>query len=103
MHQCMAIWREDGIVENIKADQSYHMAEMNQVDRKNFDRNMANIGPCSAADGAYASNNNAMYFLTLHPRHGFCWDREILGKEDDALGLPGIRPTGWDDEDIDHV
>ena len=37
MHQRVAIWREDGIVENIEVDQSYYMEEVNQVDRRNFD------------------------------------------------------------------
>ena len=29
MHQCVSIWRQYGIVENIEADQSYFLAEVN--------------------------------------------------------------------------
>src|SRR4051812_17345161 len=40
MHQRVSIWREDGVVENIEADQSYFMSKVNQVDKANFDRNL---------------------------------------------------------------
>ena len=70
------------------------MVEINHVDRRNFDRNLANIGPCNPADGAYSPNGNALYFLTMHPTHGFQWDREVMGEEEDIEGVPGIRPTG---------
>ena len=103
MHQRVAIWRDDGIFKNIEADQSYFMAEVNHVDRRNFDRHLANIGPCTAAEGASAPSNNAMYFLTLHPTHGFYWDKENMGPDEDVLGVPGMRPTGWEDEDHVHV
>ncbi|XP_050916744.1 uncharacterized protein LOC127131899 [Lathyrus oleraceus] len=65
MHQRISIWREDGVVENVEADQSYFMAEVNHVDR-----NLAHIGPCHPAEEGYTPNKNALYFLTLHP-NGF--------------------------------
>jgi len=49
MHQKISIWRDDGIVENIEAAQSYFLAEVNQITRKTFDKNLANIAPCSSA------------------------------------------------------
>lgn len=49
IHQRLTIWREDGIMENIKGDQSYYMMKVNQVDKRSFDRNLANIGPCQVA------------------------------------------------------
>src|SRR3954470_17032800 len=104
MHQRVTIWREDGIVENIEGDQSYYMAEVNQVNKSNFDRNLANIGPCHAAEEMYTPNKNALYYLTLHP-NGFQWDREIMDGPTDTAPLEdhaAIRPTGWDD-DINHV
>src|SRR4051812_27500446 len=104
MHQRVTIWREDGIVENIEGDQSYYMAEVNQVNKTNFDRNLANIGPCHAAEEMYSPNKNALYYLTLHP-NGFQWDREIMDGPPDTAPLenyPTVRPTGWDD-DINHV
>ena len=103
MHQRVSIWREDGIMENIEAGQSYFLVEVNQVDRSNFDRNLENIGPCSPAEGAYSPNKNALYYLTLHPTHGFQWDREIMGEKGDIKGLPGVPPTGWFDEDSNDV
>jgi hypothetical protein len=45
MHQRIAIWRIDGTVENIEADQNYFLAEVNQITRKTFDKNLANIAP----------------------------------------------------------
>ena len=56
--------------------------EVNHVDRRNFDRNLANIGPCNPAGEAYSPSKNALYFLTLHP-NGFQWDREIMGETKD--------------------
>lgn len=50
MHQRLFIWREDGIVENIEENQSYYMMEVNQVDKRNLDKNLANIGPCQVAE-----------------------------------------------------
>lgn len=43
LHQSVAIWREDGIVENIEADQNYYKSEVDKVGRKDFDRNSAKI------------------------------------------------------------
>lgn len=42
-HQRISIWHPNGIVENIEADQSYFMAEVNHVDGKHFDVNLAKI------------------------------------------------------------
>ena len=79
------------------------MEEVNHVDKRNFDRNLANIRPCNPADDTYSANKITFYFLTLHLTHGFQGDREIIGEEVDVEGVPGIRPTGWADEDIDNV
>jgi len=49
MHQRISIWIDDGIVENIEADQSYFLAEVNQITRKTFDKNLEKIAPCSSA------------------------------------------------------
>jgi hypothetical protein len=45
LHQRIAIWREDGLVENIEADQSYFQAEVNNITKKNFDKQLATIPP----------------------------------------------------------
>ena len=74
------------------------MEEINHVDKRNFDRNMANIGPCNPKEEAFEPNKNALYFLILHP-NGFQWDGEIMGDEKDVEGVPGVRSTGWADKD----
>ena len=47
MHQRVIMWRPDGIVENIEADQSYYLGEINSVGKNDFDRNLARIGTCN--------------------------------------------------------
>ena len=69
--QRMAIWREDGIVENIEVDQGYYMAEVNHVDKRNFDKNLAKIAPCIPAETGYEPLEKAFFSLNLHPTHGF--------------------------------
>lgn len=34
LHQKISIWRPDGIVENVKADQSYFLDKFNHIDKK---------------------------------------------------------------------
>ena len=93
MHQRLSIWREDGIVENIKADQSYYMNKVNRVDRRNFDINLANIGPCYPAGEEYSPRKCSLYFLTLHP-NGFQWDIEIMGETEGVEEISDVRPIG---------
>lgn len=50
LHQRVAVWREDGIVENIEIDQSYYKDEFGKVRRKDFDINLGKILPCYAAE-----------------------------------------------------
>ncbi|KEH39965.1 hypothetical protein MTR_1g016990 [Medicago truncatula] len=83
MHQRISIWRDDGIVENIdiveniEADQSYFLAKVNQITRKTFDKNLANIAPCSSAKSDDANQTYASS-MKLHPTHGFMWKRETF-------------------------
>src|ERR1043165_3798198 len=91
MHQCLIIWGEDGIVENIKADQGYFMADINNVDQNQFDRKLANIAPCQPAEEMYANLNEALVSLKLHETHGFVWDVESL--EDPYTEEP--VPKSW--------
>jgi len=46
MHQRLSIWREDDLLENIEADQSYFLAEVNNITKKNIDKQLASIPPC---------------------------------------------------------
>ena len=74
MHQRISIWIDDGIVENIEADQSYFLAEVNQITRKTFDKNLAKIAPCSFTKSDDANQADASS-VKLHPTHGFMRER----------------------------
>ncbi|XP_057445025.1 uncharacterized protein LOC130737287 [Lotus japonicus] len=39
LHQRISIWKTDGVVENVQADQSYYLAEAGYVNKKNFEKN----------------------------------------------------------------
>ena len=88
-------------MENIEAYKSYYTAKVNHVERRNFDRNMANIGPCNPAEEGFEPNKNALYFLTLHPT-GFQWDREIMWDGQEIEETSSVQPTGWGDEDVNY-
>lgn len=90
-------------MENIETDQSYFMAEVNHTYKCHFDRNLANIAPCSLAGFAYLPSYKALYSLYFHPTHGFQWDKEIMGYEDEVEGVPGLQLTGWGDENNYYV
>ena len=78
MHQRLVIWREDGIVENIEADQGYFMADVNNVGKRQFERKLANISPCNPPEDVYSNLDEAFVSLKLHEIHGFIWDVEPL-------------------------
>jgi len=80
MHQRISISRDDGTVENIEADQSYFLAEVNQITRKTFDKSLGNIAPCSSAKSVGSSQADASS-VRLRPTHGFMWERETLDTE----------------------
>src|SRR4051812_16657937 len=65
MHQRLTIWREDGIIKNIEGGQSYYISEMNQVNKTSFDKNLANIGPCHAAEDIYILQTRMLYTIYL--------------------------------------
>ena len=87
------------MVDNIETDQGYYMAEVNHVDKRNFDKNLANIEPCTPAWFAYMPLEWAFYSLRLHPTHGFTWDREIMGDKN----YDTIQQTGRGGEFDDNV
>lgn len=77
----LAIWREDGLVENIEADQSYFLAEVNNITKKNFDKQLATITPCICLGPKYEVQDNEMCSMKLHPNVGFIWEREIISQD----------------------
>lgn len=94
VHQRLIIWRKDGIVENIEADQSYYRVD-DRGSKRSFDQHWANITPCDNESGSYTSVNTGRV-LNLDPDHGFIWDNE-----EDAISDTGIPPTGWPTIDKD--
>lgn len=90
----VVVWREDGIVENIEANQSYYKGEVGKVGRKDFDRNLKKIPSCYAAKEVYTSQKYSIYSLNLHPDNGFIWDKEQAGShpvEEEGFPLQGGR------------
>jgi hypothetical protein len=77
VNQRIAVWLEDGLVENVEADQSYFMAEVNTITRKNFDKQLANISPVPSLGPKYVVSEDEMYTMRLHP-DGFVWERELM-------------------------
>jgi hypothetical protein len=47
MHQKVIIWRNDGSVEDVEADQSYFLAEVVNIKRKTFEKSLAKIASYS--------------------------------------------------------
>jgi hypothetical protein len=73
LHQVVSIWRDDGVVENIEADQSYFLAEVAQINRANFETRMAHIAPYSALGNEFSHPGNLEYAMRLDPIIGFMW------------------------------
>lgn len=67
-------------MENIEADQSYFMAEVNHVDMSSFNRNLTHITPYSPAGFDLSPADNTFFSLYMHPTYGFQWDREVVGE-----------------------
>ncbi|KEH38133.1 hypothetical protein MTR_2g461850 [Medicago truncatula] len=89
MPQRISIWRDDATGENIEADQSYFLAEVNQITRKTFDKSLANIDPCLFAKFVGTNQADASS-VRLHPTHGFMWKRETLNTEPNAEDLNSL-------------
>lgn len=75
VHQRLVIWRKDGIVENIEADQSYYRIDEAKGSKKSLDQHLVNITPCEDESGSYTLVNTGRV-LNLDPGHGFLWDAE---------------------------
>jgi len=77
MHQRLTLWREDGVLENIEADQSYFLAEVDNITKMTFDKQLAKIAPCAASELGYEDQDNFIWSRKLHPKDGFIWEKEI--------------------------
>jgi len=98
MHQRIPIWRDDGTIEDVEADQSYFLAEVNQITRKTFDKNLAKIVPFSSAKSDDISQADAS-FVRLHPTHGVMWERETLDTEP---VMENLNSLDLGNNEVDH-
>lgn len=69
LHQRISIWKADGVVENVQADQSYYLAETSYVGKKNFEKSLATIAPLDTVASQYF-NPYSEYSVTLDPIRG---------------------------------
>jgi len=58
-------------MENIKADQSYFLAEVNNITKKNFDIKLASIPPVMSLGPKYTISEDERYSMRLQPGIGF--------------------------------
>jgi len=52
-HQRLTLWKEDGVVENIEADQSYFLDEVDAISKETFGKQLAKIAPCTTSELGY--------------------------------------------------
>jgi len=75
MHQKVVIWKDDGIIEDVEADQSYFLVEVDNITMKTFEKNLAKIVPCSFAENGSNHQVDAIS-VRLDPTHGFMLEKE---------------------------
>jgi len=97
LHQRIAIWRKDGLVENIEADQSYFLAEVYNITKKIFDKKLASIPPVMSLGPKYTISEDEMYYMKLEPGSGFVWEREFIDQDYIIVGDEG---TPLREEDV---
>src|SRR4051812_39653862 len=95
LHQRVAIWRPDGIVENVEADQSYYKIENG---RKHFDQHLANVAPCYKVEEVYSSDESVSKYLNLDPNYGFIWNKEDPNEPLNHESPPEQRTSVKDDD-----
>lgn len=78
MHQHLVIRRVDDTIGNIEWEQGYFMADVNNVVKKEFERELANIYPGLPTEDVYYNLNEAFVSLKLHETDHFTWDLERL-------------------------
>lgn len=97
LNQRLIIWRKDGIVENIEADQSYYRIDEAKGAKKSFDQDLEKIAPCDDESVSYTSFNTC-HVLNVDPDYGFIWDAE---KEmEPEMVIPSTRWPAVDGDDF---
>jgi hypothetical protein len=62
----------------MEADQSYFLAEVNNITKKNFDKQLATIPPVISLSPKYTIAEDEMCSMKLQPGSGFVWERELV-------------------------
>ena len=68
-------------MENIKAGQSHFLVEVNNITKKNFNKQLVRIPPCISLGPGYEVQQNEMLSMKLRPNVGFIWEREIIDQD----------------------
>lgn len=83
----ISIWRLDGIVENIELGQIYFLTEVNNIDKKTFDKRITNISLYFPTGIGLSLQEDVFYSMRPHPTHGIMWEHEVIGYGPDE-GIP---------------
>ena len=76
------------------------MTTVNLVNKRNYDKYLARIAPCTPSD-EMNEIRDAHYYMTL--RHdGMYWDRKIIKGDEGVEGTSQRRPAGWEFNNIAH-
>ena len=71
MRQRLSLSKDNGVLENIEADQSYFVDEVANITKKTFDKQLARIWPCSISAVGYENHGRFLWSMKLHPREWF--------------------------------
>jgi hypothetical protein len=84
------------LVENVEADQSYFLAEVNTITKKNFDKQLANISPVGTLGPKYVVSEDEVCTMKLHP-DDLVWERELI---DHDYIMVNHRESPLEEEDV---
>jgi len=72
---------------------------------------LAKIAPCAASELGYEDQDNFLWFMKLHPKDDFTWEKEITDEgsilrtrastysKASIWGRSRVPPTRWEDND----
>jgi len=105
------MWKEDGVLENIEADQIYFLDEVGAITKKTFNKQLEKIAPCVAFELGYEDQDNFLWSMKLHLEDGFTQKKEVTNEEGvlrttasayskaSIWGRHGVPPTEWEVND----
>lgn len=57
---------------------SYFLAEVNHIDKNNFDKQLTNILSYTPAGTGFSLHEDVYYLIKLHPTYGFIWEYDTI-------------------------